>query len=517
MTKELIVNTKNSMVELALLEEGRLVEFHQEKTDSKVGVGDIFLAKISKVTPGLNASFVNIGQKKEGFLHYSDLGPKIKSFQKFITAVQAGEIDGDLDNFEQEPEIDKNGAINEVLKRSELILVQVTKEPISTKGPRLSSEISFAGRFTVLVPFSKQVSISRKIKDPDKRERLLSLLKELCPPNFGIIARTASENQSEEDLRKDIENLKQKWTLLSKALQSAKAPTRIFNELVKSLSILRDLLTDSFEKIVTNNAETASEIKTYVYEIAPELKNIVEHYNGKKPIFDKFKVTKQMKFLFGTNVSLSNGSYIVIEHTEAMNVIDVNSGNKVSAQANQEKNALMVNIAALDEISRQLRLRDLGGIIIIDFIDMKKAENRKLILERMREAMSTDRAKHTILSLTKFGLMQITRQRVRPPINIETVEPCPTCNGLGMIDSPLLILDDIEDDLDYFFGELNYKSIRLSVHPFVEAYIKKGWLNSIQFKWFKRFKKWVDIIPDSSVNITDFKYFGGDDGGELKL
>lgn len=495
MTRELIVQAKQSQVELALLEEGRLVEFHQEKNNSKIAVGDIFIGKINKVTPGLNATFVNIGTAKEGFLHYSDLGPQIKSQRKYLTAVsdksQSSHL---LDNFELEEDIDKNGSIKEVVKRGQFLLVQVTKEPISTKGPRLTSEITLAGRFAVLVPFSNQISVSRKIRDNAERKRLKSFYSGLIPTNFGIIIRTAAENHKEEELESDLYGLLNKWKTVKTQLEAAKKPpAKIFSELNKSFSILRDLLNEDFNKVVVNNEDVGIEIQEFLHQIAPKKKKIVETYKGKKSVFDAHNVTKQMKVLFGKTVNLSNGAYLIIEYTEAMNVIDVNSGNKVSSEANQERNALMVNMAAVDEIARQLRLRDIGGIIIIDFIDMKKGEHRKEVLQKMRESMEPDRAKHTILSITKFGLMQITRQRVRPVLDIETTEKCPTCKGTGQIDSPLLLLDEIKNDISYLFQDLNYKKLKLVVHPFVEAYMKRGWWNSMQWQWFFNYKKWIDI------------------------
>ncbi len=508
MTRELIVQAKPTFVELALLEDGRLVEFHQEKNNTKVSVGDIFLGKITKVTPGLNATFVNIGSRKEGFLHYSDLGPQLLSHQKFLLdAIGNKSSKAFLDDFELEEDIDKKGKINELLKRGIPILVQVTKEPISTKGPRLTSEITLPGRYCVLVPFSNQISVSRKIKDNKERKRLMAIFETSKPRNFGVIVRTAALDQQEEELERDINDLIGKWEVIRSTLQGVKPPMKMYSELNKSFSILRDLLTSSFSKVVVNDGAIATEIKDYLYRIAPEKQKIVEHYKGKKTVFDRYSVTKQMKVLFGKTVNLPNGAYIIIEHTEAMNVIDVNSGNKVSAEVNQEKNALAVNMIAAEEISRQLRLRDIGGIIIIDFIDMKKAENRKMVLQKMRDSMSLDRAKHTILAITKFGLMQITRQRVRPVISIETTETCPTCSGTGKIDSPLLLLDEIESDIDYLFDELNYKKLRLTVHPFVDAYMKKGWWNSLQWKWFYRYKKWVDVSSDSALHLTQYRFF----------
>jgi len=517
MSTELIVQSKASHLELALMEKSRLVEFHQEKSSNKLNVGDIFLSKITKLTPGLNATFVNIGQKKEGFLHYSDLGPQLLSQIKLLHEIEVQKEAFSFSSLDRVPDIDKNGKINEVLKRGMPILVQITKEPISTKGPRLTSEITLAGRYAVLVPLSNQISISRKIKDQKERKRLTGIFSQNGQENFGFIVRTAAENQKDADLERDINSLLEKWYKILATVAQSKAPSKIYTAINKSFSILRDLLTHDFNKVVVDNSSVADDISEYIESIAPEKKKMVEHYKGKKPVFDHYQITKQMKSLFGKTVNLNNGAYLIIEHTEAMNVIDVNSGNKVSATADQEKNSLAVNVMAAEEIARQLRLRDIGGIIIIDFIDMKKSENKKLVLQTMRESMNLDRSKHTILSITKFGLMQITRQRVKPLIQIETTETCPTCKGLGKIDSPLLVLDEIEEDIDYLLSELNYDKVSIITHPFIEAYLKKGLWKSQQWKWFFKYKKWINIASDHSLYITQYKFYGGDDGSEIEL
>jgi len=517
MNRELVVHAKSSIMDLALLEEGRLVELHQEQSDIKLSVGDIFLAKITRILPGLNATFVNIGHRKEGFLHYSDLGPQVRSQLKYLDTIVTGiPYSALLDTFELEPLIEKQGKINEVFFRGRSLLVQVTKEPISTKGPRLTSEVTLAGRFLVLVPFNNQVSVSRRIKHTEERNRLKELFEKIRPLNFGLIVRTAAEGQAEEEISRDLKDLLKKWEALVKKIPHANPPQKIQHALNKSFSILRDLLSESFQKITVNDAVVAQEIKKYLGEIAPDKTKIVEVYKGKIPIFDSYKVSKQIKSLFGKTVNIPNGAYLIFEETEAMYVIDVNSGHKVGAQTDQEKNSLAVNLASADEIARQLRLRDIGGIIIIDFIDMKVAENRKIVWEKIKAAMMPDRARHTILPLTKFGLMQITRQRVRPTIHIETSENCPSCNGTGKIRSTILIVDEIEDDIDYLFNDLNYKKLRLVVHPYIEAFLKKGWYSQ-QMKWFKEYKKWVSIQSDLSYSIMQYQFFGGEDNGEIKL
>lgn len=513
----MIVNAKSGQVEIALMEEARLLELHQEKANIKVAVGDIFLGRVTRVTPSLNATFVNIGFRKEGFLHYTDVGPQIRTLVEYVGYAETGDHTPHLqENFERLEDIDKKGNISDVFKRGQHLLVQVTKEAISTKGPRLTSEITLPGKYCVLVPFGKVISISRRIKDDEERTRLKEAAQAICPPNFGLIVRTAALEQSYEQLEEDVNQLLTTWNTIMKEVNKAKPPVKVYSELNKSFTVLRDLLSEDYSKVVVDNVFVAQQIKEFLKSINPKKTKIVELYKGDLPIFDVYNVTKQIKMLFGKTVGLTNGAHLVIEHTEAMHVIDVNSGPKFSKTENQEENALNVNMDAASEIARQMRLRDIGGIIVIDFIDMKNGANRKTLLEKVREEMTIDRAKHTILPLSKFNIMQITRQRVRPVLNIKTTETCPTCEGSGEIQSPLLLTDRIEEDVDNLFGELNYQKLTLVVHPFIEAFLKKGIYNQKR-KWFVQYKRWVEIKADSSLHLTDYCFFSGEDGSEIMI
>lgn len=517
MSKELIVNANSSQVEIALMQEGRLLELHQEKANIKVAVGDVFLGKITRVTPSLNATFVNIGFRKEGFLHYTDVGPQIHTHLEYLGFAHTGDHNRHLlENFERQEDIDKKGNISEVFKRGQNVLVQVTKEAISTKGPRLTSEITLPGKYCVLVPFGRLISISRRIKEPEERDRLRTIAETICPENYGLIIRTAAQDQTQEDLSNDILALTYTWDNILKEVNKVKPPVKVYSELNKSFTVLRDLLSEDYEKVVVDNAFIAQQIKDFLKTIDPKKTKIVDYYKNDAPIFDSYNVTKQIKMLFGKTVSLTQGAHLVIEHTEAMHVIDVNSGPKFSKSDDQEENSLNVNMDAAEEIARQMRLRDIGGIIVIDFIDMKSGQNRKLLHEKMKEVMIADRAKHTILPLSKFNIMQITRQRVRPVLHIETMETCPTCDGSGTIQSPLLLTDLIENDVENLFGELNYQKLILIVHPFIEAFLKKGIYNQKR-KWFVQYKRWVEIKPDSSYHLTDYRFFSGEDGSEIIL
>ncbi len=505
MEKELIINSSQSKVEIALLEDGRLVELHQQKTSNKFVVGDIFVGQVQKLMPGLNAAFVDIGHRKDAFLHYTDLGPPLRSLQKWVAQVRNGSQNTHLlDNFQFEGEIVKTGKINQVLKKKSPILVQVLKEPISTKGPRLSCELTIPGRFLVLIPFSNAISVSKKIGSAEERQRLKTLINSIRPKNFGVIIRTASEGKKTADLHIELMGLLDKWKAMYKQLKTSTPPAKLLSEIGKTSSILRDMLTSSFNKIITNDPQMAKNLKSYMTQIAPNQVNIIAVHKSSKPIFDSFGINKQIKSSFGKTSTMRSGAYLVIEHTEAMHVIDVNSGPKMQ-KSNQEDAALAVNIESAKEIARQLRLRDLGGLIIVDFIDMRKAENRSKLLTTMREAMAQDRAQHAILPLSKFGLMQITRQRVRPELKIEVSELCSTCGGSGKMTASILVVDNIERDLEFIYANQPNIKLKLKVHPFLSAYFNRGVFGQ-KWKWYKRYKHWIKIEEDHDIPLIQYRF-----------
>lgn len=510
MEKELIINSAPTEVEIALLEQGKLVELHNQKTNNNFSVGDIFLGRVIKLMPGLNAAFIDIGHKKEAFLHYTDLGPKLRSLIKYTNSAASGSLTTHkLDNFKIEPEIIKTGKIDQVLTKRQPILVQILKEPISTKGPRLSCEITIPGRYLVLTPFNDIVAVSKKIGNADERKRLKSLIESIKPKNFGVIVRTAAEGKKVQDLHEELALMVSKWEDIFNQLQGSRPPAKLLSELDKTSSILRDILNDSFNKIVVNDKQLYGNIRQFLGNIAPDKVGIVTNYNKTKPIFDSYGVARQIKSSFGKTATMSSGAYIVIESTEAMHVVDVNSGHKMSSK-NQDEAVLHVNMEAAEEIARQMRLRDIGGLIIIDFIDMRNNEHKKELFKAMRDAMRKDRAQHTILPLSKFGLMQITRQRVRPEVKINTAEVCPACKGSGKVNPTLLVTDEIERDLKFIVQSGTKSKLYLKVHPFVEAFLKKGF-PSKQMKWYKQYYKWVRIIPDGNFQIGSFKFYNETD------
>lgn len=516
MSNELIISATQDGCRIALLKDKTLVEFHQESEENKFTVGDIYLGMVKKVVPGLNAAFIDVGYDKDAFLHYLDLGPQFSSLQKFTKLVRAKKINGGrLDKFNSEPDIDKHGKIVQQLSKSQLIPVQIVKEPISTKGPRLSCELSLAGRYLVLVPFSNTVSVSKKITSSEERKRLLRLIQSIKPEKFGVIIRTVAENKEVAELDRDLRGLVTTWEEGMARLAVAQPRDKIIGELDKTSSLLRDLLNESFDSVQVDDRKMYEEIKAYIRTIAPDKEKIVRHYNGRAKIFEHFGIEKQIKSAFGTTVSLRNGGYLIIEHTEALHVIDVNSGNKSNREENQETTALSVNVEAAKEIARQLRLRDMGGIIVVDFIDMKSVENKKLIHKVMKEAMMDDKAKSTVLPLSKFGLMQITRERVRPQMNIITKETCPTCNGTGKITASILTSDLIEKNLEHLIVKQNEKNLVLAVHPYLHAYFTRGF-PSRRMKWYMKYRRWVSIIVDTSLAITEYKFLNRE-GEEIQL
>ncbi len=504
--RELIVRSGSSAVDFALLKDGKLIELHKEEDKNNFSVGDILIAKVRKPVTGLNAAFVNVGYEKDAFLHYHDLGPQLSSLLKFVKMVSTGKLrDYSLKDFPFEKDIDKNGSINDVIKANQSLLVQIVKEPISTKGPRISSELSIAGRYLVMVPFSDRVSVSQKIGSKEEKDRLKILIKSIKPKGFGVIIRTVAEGKKVAELDKDLQNLMTKWSAMCKKLYKAPHPSKVLVELNRASSILRDVFNDSFTGIQVDDETLYDQIKDYVHEIAPAKESIVKLYSASVPIFEKFGIERQIKTSFGRTASMSKGAYLVIEHTEALHVIDVNSGNRSNKAKNQEDTALEVNLLAASEIARQLRLRDMGGIIVVDFIDMGKSEHRRKLFDHLRDEMKEDRAKHKILPPSKFGLIQITRQRVRPEMNIKTSEANPN-DSSQEVEAPIVLIDKINADLEKLLkGPASDNGIILNIHPFIAAYLNKGF-PSIRQKWFLEHKKRIKIQPRDAYTYLEYRF-----------
>ena len=508
MTSEIIIDAQEKEISIALLEDKNLVEYQTEPRSASFSVGNVYIAKVKKLMPGLNACFVDLGYERDAFLHYLDLGSQFNSYDKYLKQVQSDRKR--LFPFSKAtklPDIKKDNSIQNILSVGQEVLVQIVKEPISTKGPRLTGELSFAGRYLVLIPFSKQVSVSSKIKSGEERARLKQLIHSIKPQNCGVIVRTVAEGKRVAELDAELKILNKRWeSAITKVQKTQKRPQLIYEETGRTIALLRDLFNSSFENIYVNDNEVFNEVKNYIGLIAPEKESIVKMYSGSVPIFDNFNVTKQIKSSFGKTINYKHGAYLIIEHTEALHVVDVNSGNRTRSESGQEANALDVNLGAADELARQLRLRDMGGIIVIDFIDMHLAEDRQLLYERMCKNMQKDRARHNILPLSKFGLMQITRQRVRPAMDVNVEETCPTCFGKGKIRSSVLFTEQLESKIDRLVNKIGIKKFFLHVHPYVAAYINKG-LISIKRKWQFKYGFGVHVIPSQKLAFLQYEFF----------
>ena len=508
MNSEVVIDVREKEVSIALLEDKNLVEYQNEPRQASFSVGNIYVAKVKKLMPGLNACFVDLGYERDAFLHYLDLGSQFNSYNKYLKQVCSDRKKlYPFSKAQRLPDIKKDDTIQQVLSVGQEVLVQIVKEPISTKGPRLTGELSFAGRFIVLIPFGDKVSVSSKIKSGEERARLKQLIYSIKPKNCGVIVRTVAEGKRVAELDNEMKVLTKRWEkAISKTQKNAKRPQLVFEETGRAIAMLRDLFNPSFEHIHVNNEEIYNEIKHYLTLIAPEKADIVKLYTGKTPIFDNFNITKQIKSSFGKTINYKHGAYLIIEHTEALHVVDVNSGNRSRAKNGQEANALDVNLGAADELARQLRLRDMGGIIVVDFIDMHLAEDRQMLYERMCKNMQKDRARHNILPLSKFGLMQITRQRVRPAMDVNVEEDCPTCNGTGKIRSSILFTDQLERKIDRLINKIGITKFYLHVHPYVAAYINKGFL-SLKRKWQIKYGFGIHVIPSQKLAFLQYEFY----------
>lgn len=503
MKRSLIIQSSSQGLDIALLEDDRVVEFHQDVINKEYLVGDVYLGKVKKVIPGLNAAFIDIGFEKSAFLHYHDLGFNFLNLNEFLKYIDQNKLGKDeyIKTFRQ-PLIRKSGEIKELLKPEQQVAVQIIKEPISTKGHRVSSEISLAGRYLVLIPFGRDISVSKRIRDSKERKRLIGIFKETLPPHFGLIVRTAAEGKQSHLLQNDLTNIISRWKILVDNLKNRQS--KLLGEYSKTTSLLRDLLNDSFDSIIVNDRPTYNQLIDYLDSISSDQKRIVKFHKDKTPPFEVYNVDKQLKSLFGRIINLGKGAYLVADKTEAMHVYDINSGSKLAKDSEREDNVLNINMEAAMEVARQLRLRDIGGLIAIDFIDMRSHANQKAVYERMKELMRADKAQHSILPVSRFGIMEITRERVKPAIEIESNETCPVCKGTGETRPSILIIDEIETAINYISSELKERYVKIRVHPFIRTHLIHG-LFSIRIKWMIKYKLWISVSASQSIQLIEFQ------------
>ena len=510
MTREVVIDVSNKEITIGLLEDGKLAEYQREVQNESYSVGNIYLGKVKKLMPGLNAAFVDVGHEKEGFIHYQDLGPQFRTLSKFVKQqISDRKHIIPLERVTREEPINKDGVVEDVLQLGQEILVQIAKEPISTKGPRLTCDISLPGRYMVLIPFEEKVSVSTKIKSSEEKVRLRQIINSIRPKNFGVIVRTSAQGAKVEELNSEMNSLVKHWEETQAKFQKGTLPSLCYEETGRAVALLRDIFNPSFENIWVNDLATFNQVKDYVSLIAPEKANIVKFYDDDQPLLDAFGVTRQIKSSMGKTVSCKQGAYIIIEHTEALHVIDVNSGHRSHQSDDQEENALLVDMAAADEIARQMRLRDMGGIVVIDVIDLQKQEHREQLFQHMKEVMQDDRAKHNILPLSKFCLMQITRQRVRPVLDVNTTESCPVCGGKHIVKPSILFPDMLEEKLNILTKIRKVNKFRLHVHPFIAAYLKRG-LISRYWRWKMKFGFGMRLVTDESMELLQYKVFDSD-------
>jgi ribonuclease G len=526
MKKEIVINETADQIRIAITEDGRLAEIFVESPGKERMVGDIHLGKVARVMPGIRAAFIDVGQKQDAFLHFSDVDPNIDDYSSLI-----GEEDSEIDNDDDDDEVETTTASTpsqaahpqgsprpqvaqrpqrfpqrEIhLERGQSIIVQITKEPVGKKGVRVTSKVSLPGRYVVLLPFDGRIGVSKKVYNFKEKKRLKRIVRSMLPPGFGLIIRTVAEGKEEELLKNDLAQLIKTWREIEKSVKTEQPPVLLYKDLSTVSSVIRDLFNNEVQRVVVDSRRLYKEITTYVKWFAPTLVDKIEFYRGKTPIFDVFGVAKDMQESLGRRVALRSGGYLVIDVTEAMTVIDVNSG-RYAANKEQEQNSLRTNLEASREILRQLRLRDIGGIIVIDFIDLEDERNKRKVFDELRREFRHDRAKATVLPMTEFGLVQITRQRIRQSIMQSFSESCPVCAGTGIVQSRATILTELTGWLGKLKSEGHSRRVKLVVHPYMASYLKEGKPSHLVNLMWKN-KILIKLEPNATVPVNTFKVF----------
>jgi len=505
MKNQIIIHSSGNQTRVALLENKELAQLFIESEENQRTVGDIYLARVHKVMSGIRAAFIDVGMEKDAFLHFSDAGDHLGDYIKMMNGPKSisKEADKELQKFDKLSNNDKQILAGKLLQNNQRILVQIVKEPIGSKGPRVSTDITIAGRFLVLIPMGNYIAISKKINSGRERRRLKKIAGDMLPDGFGVIIRTVAQGQDKESLEDDMRTVLKKWERILNKLENAKPPTLLYKDLDITESLIRDLFAKQYDRVLIDDYQLYKSIKSYVSQIAPKMLPSVELYKGKDHIFDHVNIAHDVNSIFSPRVRMPSGGYLIFEQTEAMYVVDVNSG-PYAAKEKQEDNSLKTNLEAAREIAKQLRLRDIGGIIVVDFIDLRDDKNRKKIYDELKKEFKKDRAKTNVIGMSDFGLVQITRQRIRPSVVNSVSKVCPTCGGSGSVVSQDTIVTDIESWISKFKYSTEYRAVDIYINPYLRSYLTRG-LFSLRFKWMMKYKLKISFVPDETISLNEFK------------
>ncbi len=497
MQKDIIINVSEYETRLAVLEDLKLVELLVERPEAERIVGDIYKGTVKSVLPGMQAAFIDVGLEKTAFLHFSDIGDSKSQLDLLYEA--------EFSDDEEEPKKTRKApkSIQEVLKQEQQIPVQVTKEPIGTKGCRVTTHLSLPGRYVVLVPGEDHVGVSRKISDWAEKKRLKRMAYEIKPDGFGCIVRTVALGKQTKELKSDVKNLAKLWKSITKKAEKTEAPALLLKNIGMIYSIIQDILTPEVESVVVDSKKEYRKILSYLKTSAKTLRSKLKHYDGKVPIFDAYNIEPEIEKMLDRKVWVKKGAYFVIDQTEAMVTIDVNTGRFVG-KSTQEATVLKTNLDAAREIARQIRLRDIGGLIVVDFIDMEVPGNRKKVFEEFKAGFRHDRSKNSILPISDFGLVEMTRQRIRPSILHTLSEICPCCGGIGRVVSKETTATKIERWFSRAKVGSRCRNYRLLVHPDEAGILREGKTSRIR-KLSKQLKLDIELVKDPDMTSGEFK------------
>jgi len=507
MKNQIIIHASGKQTRIALLENGELAQLFIESEENQRTVGNIYLAKVHKVMSGIRAAFIDMGTPKDAFLHFSDAGDHLKEYVQMLNGKNAihQNVRNELKqtNFDKISNYEKQRWAGKILRPGQQLLVQIVKEPIGSKGPRVSTDITVAGRFLVLIPMGEYIAVSRKINNYKERRRLKSVVGSMVPEGFGVIIRTVAKGKDKQAIEDDMRNVLKKWERILKQLETAKPPALLYKDLDMTESLVRDLFAKQYNRVLVDDPEMHKQIKSYVSQVAPQMIPNVELYKGREHIFDFMKVAKDVDSIFSPRVRMPSGGYLIFEQTEAMYVVDVNSG-PYAAKEKQEDNSLKTNLDAAREVAKQLRLRDIGGIIVVDFIDLRKGKNRKKIYDELKKEFKKDPAKTNVIGMSDFGLVQITRQRIRPSVVNSVSTVCPTCGGSGNVVTQNTIIADLDAWLSKFRTTTDYRAVDIYINPYLKSYLEKGFL-SIKRRWMFRYRIKISLIADDTISLNEYK------------